>query len=291
MTDVHWYRLEMLTHEPEVDGALLWDLDATGLEVQDATTFMEDGSLPEVPDGITRLIAYFERDGDDAPLPEALREREQVIWERYEDTSWKTAWKAYFKPQALSARIVAGPPWEDFDAPSGGVKVEILPGMAFGTGTHETTRLCAGAIDRYIERRGQDVSMLDVGCGSAILSIAASKLGVRSIAGIDITEEVIEVAKENMAANHVEGIALSTTPIAEITGSYDLVVANILAHILRSLRDDLERVLAPGGTLVLCGITVDQRDGFAAHFAECGLELLDERCDGDWVLFEYGSPT
>lgn len=292
MSETYWYRLEMLTPDPELESAKLWDLDATGIEVQDSTTFMEDGSLPSVPEGITRLIAYFARAEDDAELPPSLKGRENLIWERYDDTSWATAWKAYFKPQLLSPRIIAGPPWEEFDAPDDGVKVEILPGMAFGTGTHETTRLCAAAIDRHVQTNGGDLSMLDVGCGSAILSIASHLLGVRDIRGIDLTEDVIAVARENVEANGIDAAAidLSTTRIEDIDGMYDLVVANILAHILEAIRDDLVRVVSPGGTLILCGVTQQQRDGFRAHFDATDLSLVDEERDGDWVRFEYRRP-
>lgn len=283
-----WYRLELLTSSPEQDSALVCDLGAKGVEIQDSSTFMEDGSIVAPPEELTRIIAYFDAEnGSDPGMPDALASREHVRWERYDDTSWQTAWKDYFKPQHLSPRIVVGPPWESFEAPADGVKIEILPGMAFGTGTHETTQLSARAIDQHIAA-GFDGSMLDVGCGSAILSIAARMLGVQEIVGLDLDQDILAVARENLSANRIEsGVELSTQSVHELGREFDLVVANILAHILRGLRDELIEATRPGGTLIVCGITTEQSDDFQAHFDVEALEMIRKEVDGEWVLLEY----
>src|SRR5699024_1151004 len=147
---------------------------------------------------------------------------------------------------------------EEFKAPAGGTKLVIEPGMAFGTGTHETTQLCAAKLDRLLADAPEDQpppSVLDVGCGSAILSMLAARLGAQPVVGIDVDPVAVEVARQNLACNELtEQVDLSTRPLAKIARHYDLVVANILTHILLELRDDLLQRVRPGGTLLLSGI-------------------------------------
>jgi len=131
----------------------------------------------------------------------------------------------------------------------------------------------------------QAPTVLDVGCGSAILSILAAGLGASHVVGVDIDATSIEVAKDNLRANDVteEHIVLSTTPLAKVEGTYDIVVANILAHILLGLRDDLLSHVAPGGDLLLSGIPDFERDRLIEAFTEPGFTLQDHRQSGEWV--------
>src|SRR5690554_1922877 len=279
----------MLVPTFQTDSHVLWELGALGVEVQDRDTFMEDAPFAPLPDGKNRLIAFFdEGDKKAAELESAILARlagvEIVGVAPYNDRSWETAWMAFFRPVRLSRRVVAGPSWEELQAPDDGMTIIIEPGMAFGTGTHETTQLCGAILDELLDAR-QAPTVLDVGCGSAILSILAAGLGASHVVGVDIDATSIEVAKDNLRANDVteEHIVLSTTPLAKVEGTYDIVVANILAHILLGLRDDLLSHVAPGGDLLLSGIPDFERDRLIEAFTEPGFTLQDHRQSGEWV--------
>jgi ribosomal protein L11 methyltransferase len=300
----HWYRLELLVESQRAEDAasMLWEFNAAGVEVQDRETYADDETIPPVPEGTNRLVAFFLRDS-----PSAARGLEQEVVSAltdveivpisvqcalYTDKSWETAWKEYFKPALISPRAIVGPPWEDFEAPEGGTKIVIEPGMAFGTGTHETTQLCAEKIDRLIAEcepaeSKQGPSVLDVGCGSAILSMIARRLGADPVEGIDVDKTAVEVAQANLKVNDLAGqIELSTTPVDEVEGTYDIVVANILTHILLHIREGLIERVAPGGVLLLSGITDEQVDEVRQAFVGGELEEVNLDQKGEWVCFE-----
>ncbi|MFU8804812.1 MAG: 50S ribosomal protein L11 methyltransferase [Bradymonadaceae bacterium] len=296
-SDQSWYRLETLVQSPEVASALLWQLGALGVEIQDRETFMEGVVFAPVPEGWSRLIAFFDEisffdeDDDDRRIDELVMKSfeetnvaaELVSFAPYDDRSWETAWMAFFKPVLLSRRSIVGPPWEDFEAPVGGTKIVIEPGMAFGTGTHETTQLCAQMLDDLLD---DDVSssVLDVGCGSAILSILAARHGATPVIGTDIDAYAIEVARENLRVNEIDHLVeLSTTPVEDIEGTFDIVVANILGHILLSLKEGLRARVGPGSSLILGGITELTVDELERAFVEPGWRLIDRRQAGEWI--------
>src|SRR5690554_55974 len=241
-----WYRLELLVNDAEPATTMLWDCGALGVEVQDTETFMEGDPMAPLPDGKTRLIAFFEHPADATEFEDDKRaiqaltssksEPEIVSYALYTDKSWETAWMDFFKPLALSKRVMVGPPWETFEAPAGGTRLVIEPGMAFGTGTHETTQLCAQILDDLLAARPADAppaSLFDVGCGSGILAMAARRLGAYPVLGIDNDAVAVGVANDNLVVNALQDdMALTTTPLEDVTELYDIVVANILPHVL-----------------------------------------------------------
>ena len=176
------------------------------------------------------------------------------------DDSWKTMWKAFFTPRQLGERFWVIPSWEkDFEAPAQTHPIIIDPGMAFGTGHHATTALCLEALEAVM-RDLSDISLLDVGCGSGILSIGAGLLGAESIDAIDIDPKAVEVTLENAQMNKLSHIQASTTPVEEISKRYTVVVANILANILVHLADGIVQTLSDDSTLILSGIPFHQLD-------------------------------
>ena len=287
-TDESWLRLEVVVDARALLEDALFELGALGIEVQDHETFMEDGSIAPVPEGMARLIVYFPQDAPADAIRQAVEaQTSDYTLADYSDRSWETSWKAYFHPVRVSDRAVVGPPWEKFEAPDGGAAIVIEPGMAFGTGTHETTRLCADAIDRALRKREGGCTVLDVGCGSAILSMIAARLGARGVVGTDVDARALEVAAENLEKNGLgDAVELTGAPLGEL-GQFDLVVANILAHILLELRDELVARLAAEGTLVLSGITLAQEEDFRASFEAAGVELRERAELGDWVALTY----
>ncbi|AWV89241.1 50S ribosomal protein L11 methyltransferase [Bradymonas sediminis] len=295
----NWYRLTLLVDAAGGDhaAAILWEHEVGGVEMYDAETYAEDQSIPPVPDGTNRLIAYIEQDSPEqaeqsrdaivASLTESGLPPISVQFGSFTDTSWQTAWKDFFKPTVMSKRAIVGPPWEEFEAPEGGTKIVIEPGMAFGTGTHETTQLCGEKIDRLLGEADSPQSLLDVGCGSAILSMIAARLGAAPVFGVDNDAHAVEVAKENLEVNQLGGaIDLSTRELSTFDETFDIVVANILTPILISLRDDLIARVRPGGTLLLSGITDVQVDSIREAFVGSELRELDLAQKGEWVCFE-----
>lgn len=297
----NWYRLILLVQDTggHHAAAILWEHEVGGVEIYDAETYAHDQSIPPVPDGTNRLVAYLEQDSPEQAektrdaIVESLTDADippiSVQFGSFTDTSWKTAWKDFFKPTSLSERSIVGPPWEEFEAPEGGTKIIIEPGMAFGTGTHETTQLCGAKIDLLLAQAGAKPpqSLLDVGCGSAILSMIAARLGAAPVVGVDNDADAVEVARENLRVNQLEdAIDLSTRELTSFEETFDIVVANILTPTLIALRDDLVARVRPGGTLLLSGITDAQVDSIRDAFVGAALRETDLAQKGEWVCFE-----
>lgn len=212
--------------------------------------------------------------GDAAPPPPA------VSTIREED--WATGWRQHFTPTRIGRRLVIKPTWEPFAPEPGDVVIELDPGMAFGTGTHPTTRLCLEAL----EKLGRTGDVLDVGTGSGILAMAAARLGANRVVGTDIDPDAVEVARENCAMNGVT-VELVTTPLAEIPGRFGVVLANILAEDLVRMAADLTAKVAPGGALILSGILVEREAYVIDGFAPTGLTLAETTREGEWSCLLY----
>lgn len=208
------------------------------------------------------------------------------------DEDWATGWRQHFAPTRIGRRLVIKPTWEPFTAAADDLVIELDPGMAFGTGTHPTTRLCLEAIEAIVERElspqaARDLEVLDVGTGSGILAIAAAKLGARRVIGTDIDPEAVTVAAQNCALNGAGMVELVTTPLAEIPGRFTVVLANILAEDLIRMAADLTDKLAPGGFLVLSGILCEREEYVVTGFAASGLTLTATTREGEWSCLVY----
>ena len=189
-------------------------------------------------------------------------------------------WRRFFKPVLVSKRVVIKPTWEEYQLKEDELIVEIDPGMAFGTGTHETTRLCIQLLDNII--RGGE-SVFDVGTGSGILAIAAAKLGAVKVLGIDNDERSVSVAAENVKLNSVnKEVGISGIPLDHIEGLFDIVVANILAEDLIEMRKELLTRLADGGSLILSGILKSKAEMVVSAYSVEGLTLEKQIDDGEW---------
>jgi len=205
------------------------------------------------------------------------------------DQNWMEAWKAHYQPIPIGMKLIVVPAW--LDSPEAQrILIKIDPGMAFGTGTHPTTQLCLEVLEQYTPPGGE---VIDVGCGSGILSIAALKLGAASALGVDIDEAAVRASRENADANDVavEKFRLGVGSVVEIlAGRFEprqapLVLANILAPvIIRLFEAGLEKLLTPGGVLVLSGILAEQAEAVLSAAKDHGLEMVEKRQMGDWVV-------
>ncbi len=206
---------------------------------------------------------------------------DDVIVKWIEDDDWATAWRKYFKPMRIG-RVVVKPSWEKFEPGPGDVVVELDPGMAFGTGNHASTRLCLFALQDHV-RGGETV--LDMGTGSGILALAASRLGAASVIGMDNDPIAVDAARENVARvglADVIRIELGDSPLA-FDGCADVVVANIVPNIIIPMAAGLSAKAKTGGVVITSGIVCERADEVRASLEKAGLATQETRVDGDWV--------
>jgi ribosomal protein L11 methyltransferase len=275
-----WYALE-LTIEPIAREAVEYAL-------------MEAGSLgtqfEETKEDYARVIAYF------STVPQRERIREEVAESlriyclttssvrdmrvhEVENQDWLSEWKKTWQPIEVGERFLIAPPWSEISDAHERIVIRIEPGMAFGTGTHETTRLCLKAIEKYFEGG----SFVDVGTGTGILAIAAAKLYPEAaIAAFDTDADAIAIARENAAQNNVSGIDFCVGSISGTTASANLVCANLTAPVIVELLPTL--LASTCGRLVLSGLFDSQVELIAARLIELGInEVLETTHDGEWA--------
>ena len=198
---------------------------------------------------------------------------------------WAEVWKKYFDIIHVSEKLVIKPSWLEYDAAPGQAVVEIDPGMSFGTGQHATTLFCLQMID-FLAGKEDVHSLLDAGCGSAILSIAGAKMGYGPIDCFDYDPDAVMIAAENLELNHVTGITPTVADAAVYQGregGYDFVCANILGHLLKAYRRNIITWVRPGGYLALAGILTKEFDDLSKAFTELGFEEIRRGTLKEWT--------
>ena len=196
---------------------------------------------------------------------------------------WETSWKQYFKPVHITDRIVVKPQWEEYLPQEDELIIHIDPGMAFGTGTHETTSMCIKAIEKNLE---PGYSILDIGTGSGILSIAAVLLGAKEATGVDLDPVAVEVANENIEINGLSDkiTILHGDLLTLIEGQFDIVVANIIADAILILLDsDVKSFVKDNGLFICSGIIQEKEDLVVEKLKGKGFEIKEINRDGEWV--------
>lgn len=198
------------------------------------------------------------------------------------DEDWSENWKKYYKPFRIGTHLVVRPTWEAYDAAPGDLVIELDPGMAFGTGTHETTNMCMQLLEKHLQ---DGMRVMDVGTGSGILAIAAARLGAKEVLAIDIDPAAVKVARENIALNHVgdrvravEGDLCKSEAMP-----CDLAVANIVADAIRMLAAPLTRHLKNGGLLICSGIIREREQDVLEAALAAGYVVADRLEKGEWV--------
>jgi ribosomal protein L11 methyltransferase len=249
---------------------------AAGTEIRDGeVVFWVPPARSEAAVAAARALIGRLADAGAAVDASAIRARPAVP-----EAEWRDAWKRYFHVTRVGRRVVIVPSWETHDPAPGDAVVALDPGMAFGTGTHASTRLVLEELDRLAGAGPAPGAVLDVGAGSGILAIAAARLWPDArVVAIDNDPEAVTICAENCAANRVR-VACSATPVGEVAGAFDLVLANIQAHVLTALRPALCDRVAPGGALVLSGLLSDQAGAVAGAYEAAGLAREVLRPDG-----------
>ena len=200
------------------------------------------------------------------------------------EEDWANSWKAYYKPIRIGERIVIVPAWEKYEAKEGDIIVRMDPGMAFGTGTHETTRLVIGLLEKYTK---QGMRVLDVGCGSGILAICAAKLGARECKAYDIDPVAVKVARENIKDSGLEATVTCDTSdllrgVDQSGGTYDLICANIVADIIIRMTPDVGQYMNDDSVILASGIIVERAEDVIDEFECNGFCIVDKAIDNGW---------
>ena len=213
-----------------------------------------------------------------------------LTMENVEDADWENNWKAFYKPMEIGERLIVIPDWEEADA-AGRVALRLNPGLIFGTGSHATTRLCLTALERLVE---PGMAVLDLGCGSGILSIAALLLGADRAYGCDIDDKAVDVAYENAALNGI-GRDRYTVRAGDVLGDeglrrdmgtgYDIVVANIVADVIIALAPTARTLKKPEGYFLCSGIIDDRAGEVREQLEAAGLTILEEHQSEGWFSF------
>lgn len=197
------------------------------------------------------------------------------------EEDWENNWKQYYKPYRAGNRVVVKPIWEEYDAKENDVVVQLDPGMAFGTGTHQTTRMCIKALEKYVELNS---TVFDIGTGSGILAITAAKLGAKQVTAVDLNSVAVESALKNREYNNVKNVEILQGNLMEaVHGKADIVVANIIADVIISLTEEVKGFLVPEGIFISSGIIKDRKEDVIEKLNNSGFEIKEVNEDGEWV--------
>ncbi|MFQ5585704.1 MAG: 50S ribosomal protein L11 methyltransferase [Thermodesulfobacteriota bacterium] len=245
---------------------------------------------PGVVDKDTSVTAYLPVDDGGEKRYRKLMETLQrsgfhAVSRPFQEHDWTSRWKRFIKSVAITRGLLIKPTWEEVKPRSGRIVVEIDPGMAFGTGHHPSTGMCLKALEKLVSER-RIGEMLDVGTGAGILAIAARKLGVARVVGIDTDVTALKVARRNVRQNRV-AVTISGTPLEKVRGRFSLVAANIIAEELVRIAPSLVKRIAPDGFLILSGILKEREDEVVEQYRSMGLKRYRTFRRGEWVCLVY----
>jgi len=308
---VDWTEISIKTSQEGADIAAqaFYEVGITGLVIEDPDELSQlskeeffwdyiDESMVGTSDGTVVIKAYL---SSDSSLGEKLSLiKDKINWLKKRDLGvdlgsldieltsvreedWSNTWKKYYKPMKVSDRIVIKPSWETYNKKKGQVILTLDPGMAFGTGTHETTMLCMQAIDQYIR---PDHSLIDIGCGTGVLSIGALLLGAKAATAIDLDGNAVEIARKNAQINKVldRMTLVHGNLLDEIEGSYDIVVANIIADVIIELSQYVTNYIKAGGLFISSGIIHERLDEVIEQIESVGLIIEKVAKMGEWAM-------
>lgn len=291
----------------EIVESILLDYGSTGVAIEDPTTLEENlhddfGTIVELsptdyPEVGVIVKGYInELNFDDETFNRFNDELEQLgkninIGEFFkietttiQDSDWENSWKDYFDILNIGEKFVIVPTWREYENEEDKYVINIDPGMAFGTGGHETTSLCIKNLEKYVKPHD---NVIDVGCGSGILSIAASYLTDGNLKAVDLDKLAVDVSRENFALNNLENRieVEEASLLTKETKKYDVIVANILAHIIELMLEDAYKLLEDGGYFITSGIIKDKKDELLEKMLEQGFKLVEETSDNEWYSF------
>jgi len=314
-----WIQLKITTTTEGIEpvcGAL-YDMGITGLEISDKEDFKEflennrkywdyvDEELEKLKEAESCITVYLSADSEGLNQIEEIKGRMaemkaadkddflgslDIRLENMKDEDWSENWKKYFKPLAIGEKVLVVPQWEENVPDSDRVKFIINPGMSFGTGSHQSTRMCIEEIEKNLHRGD---TILDLGCGSGILSVIALLLGASDATAVDIDPMAVEVAYSNLKLNNLpeeiyHGYAGDITSDDELCDKlaekeYDIVLANIVADVIIALSEFVKRFMKDNGVFICSGIIIDRKDEVEKALKDAGLTVESVREMGEWA--------
>ena len=298
----------------------LGDIGIKGFSIKDAEDFKEflenkngqwdyiDDDLMGLSECETCITVYIPTNGQGAEMLIAIKSmlaemkaadtegvygRLEAEMSNIREEDWANNWKQYFKPFKVGEKLVIKPSWEEYDNSDGRIILEIDPASSFGTGKHHTTRLCLEVLEKYLNKGDK---LLDMGCGSGILSIGAMLLGADSAVAVDIEENAAATAKENALKNNIPadkyrtyfGNILTDEKLAdEIDDKYDIIAANIVADVLIAMKDSFRRYLRDGGILIVSGIIEERMDEVIDALISAGFKAPEPEVREGWAAVKF----
>ncbi len=304
--DREWIEVKIITSSEAVEAVngILYNTEVKGVSIEDSNDLefkkkhagdwdYFDETLLKVKEGAV-IKAYYKQDdkfnGYIKYIREAIDNLKEfgidkgegiVTFNKVNEVDWENNWKEYYKATRVGARIVVKPIWEEYEKKEHELIVELDPGLAFGTGTHETTRMCIQALEKYVD---ENSVVFDIGTGSGILAIAAAELNAKKAIGVDLDPVAIDSAKQNVSYNKLDNIEIRHGNLLDvIEGKANIVVANIIAEIIMILTPDVVNCLEKDGYFITSGIIKDRVSDVVSKLKQYGFEILEINNQGEWV--------
>ncbi len=302
-----WNEIKIVLNESGLEyiQGILYTMDVKGISIEDPSDILgrEQGPLTwdfadinifEYGRDKAVVKAYFNIDVDVKEVIGEITDKVEkakalgveigeyeIFSEEVNEKDWANEWKKYYKPIKVGEKFVVKPLWEEYEAKGDEIILHMDPGMAFGTGTHETTRMCLEAIEDYMK---QDTRVFDIGTGSGILAIGASKLGAKDVVGVDLDIVAVDSAKENVGYNKLENVEILHGNLMDVVeGTADIIVANIIAEIILVLIDDVKKMINENGVFISSGIIREKEAMVTQALQEKGFQIIEVRREGEWV--------
>ncbi|MBU5427126.1 50S ribosomal protein L11 methyltransferase [Tissierella pigra] len=303
---MNWTEVKIKTTAELEDlvSSILYDAGATGLAIEDPRDILElskykenwdfvDPDLINIESDEISIKAYFSEEENVEEIIEEIKIRmkanstialgsNEINIAVINDEDFADSWKKYYKPLRIGKKILIKPSWEECTLEEDDILIELDPGMAFGTGTHETTIMCTEALEEYVK---QGDTVYDIGCGSGILSIVAAKLGAKKVVGVDLDEVCVKVSNENIQLNNVSDIVeiKNGNLLDVVEGKANIIVSNIIAEIIAKMTKDLKAYLKDSGIFITSGIIIEKIDLVEKALIENGFKILEIKKQNSWA--------
>lgn len=300
-----WTEITIKTTTEAVEAVtnILYDMNVGGVSIEDPKDFkfqkkneydwdfVEEEIFNSGYDGVI-IKTYITEERDVTDDINIIKERINALKEfgidigdaivelsEVDEQDWANEWKNYYKPTKIGEKIVVKPTWEEYEKKEDDLIVELDPGMAFGTGTHETTTMCIRQLEKYVNENSK---VFDIGCGSGILAISAAKLGAKDVLAVDLDEVAVKVSKENVSLNNVDVKVMHGNLMEVVNDKADIVVANIIADIIKILAKDIKNFMKEDAVFISSGIIHKKVDEVKNSLEENGLEIVEIQTLGEW---------